>query len=206
MNDSASGQTTFPLPPATDQTIQLYNEIGAYERHFNEIQSEYRKIASQWLLAAFGAIGFLLYGKDIGSPAGLPPQLIAAGVALAAVVGLLLLWHLDVHVYHRLLKACFRSGLCLEAGHTGLPSIRHAMREDETTVSAGINRFYFVAQAVMTLLGLGIAWGYWCLQYGMIGEAERLTIWTLTTVLGLATVVALSWLWRARGEAREDSR
>lgn len=205
MNDSASGQSTSSPPPVTDQTIQLYNEIGAYERHFNEIQSEYRKIASQWLLAAFGAIGFLLYGKDIGSQAGLPPQLIAAGVALAAAVGLLLLWHLDVHVYHRLLNACFKSGLCLEARQAGLPMIRHVMGEDENTVSAGINLFYSVALAVMVLLGLGIAWGYGWTNKGELCLPIQITIGALSAGLVLASLVAL-YFWRADRKARAGSR
>jgi hypothetical protein len=35
-------------------------EIGLNERHFNQLQSSYRTLASQWLLAAFAGIGFVI--------------------------------------------------------------------------------------------------------------------------------------------------
>jgi len=39
---------------------KFYTEIGALERHFNQLQNHYRTLASTWLLAAFAAIGFLI--------------------------------------------------------------------------------------------------------------------------------------------------
>jgi len=146
-----------PLQP--DNLVQLVAEIGTYERHFNQIQSEYRKMASQWLLAAFGAIGLLLYSKDINTASALSPGLIASGVALAASIGILLLWHLDVHVYHRLLNACFKTGLNLESTHGYLPQIRTEMSRNRKLVSQGLDRFYLIGLAVMTMVGLGLVWG-----------------------------------------------
>ena len=47
-----------------NQVMQLYNHIAEEERHFNSLELEYRKLASQWLLESLTAtIGFVL-GKD----------------------------------------------------------------------------------------------------------------------------------------------
>ena len=43
-----------------DQVIQLVNHIGDQEKHFNGLETQYRLLASTWLLASLGAIGFLL--------------------------------------------------------------------------------------------------------------------------------------------------
>ena len=43
-----------------DRTVNLYNEIGSYERHFNGIQNDYRKLAAQLLIAAFTAIWIVI--------------------------------------------------------------------------------------------------------------------------------------------------
>ena len=43
-----------------DRIWKIVEEIGEEERHFNDIQVRYRNMASAWLLATFGAIGFVV--------------------------------------------------------------------------------------------------------------------------------------------------
>ena len=38
-----------------EQLMEIYNHIGQEERHFNNLEMEYRKLASQWLLVSIGA-------------------------------------------------------------------------------------------------------------------------------------------------------
>jgi hypothetical protein len=195
---------TSQSPLRADNLVQLISEIGTYERHFNQIQSEYRKMASQWLLAAFGAIGLLLYSKDINTATGLSPVLIASSVALATSVGILLLWHLDVHVYHRLLNACFKTGLDLESTHGYLPQIRTEMNRNRKLVSQGLDRFYLIGLAVMTVVGLGLVWG---LVHRADDELSCISSPILVSVgFSVVWVWALWVMWQDRhDQAKQDS-
>jgi hypothetical protein len=129
----------------------LYNEIGAYERHFNAIQSDYRRIASQWLLAAFGAIGLAISQKTDGN---LPVGILIDAIAIFASSGLLLLWNLDINVYHRLLLACFDAGCIYEDRYQELPQIRKAMRGSRNAVRHGVDAFYLISITVLLIAGV----------------------------------------------------
>ena len=53
----------MPTPPAnldTNTAWDVLKELGESERHFNNLETEYRKLASIWLLAGFAGIGFVL--------------------------------------------------------------------------------------------------------------------------------------------------
>lgn len=108
-----------------EQLMEIYNHIGEEERHFNSIEMEYRKLASQWLLVSLGAIGFVL-GKDNTVPINI--WLLVIGICVAASIGILVLWLLDLKVYHELLHAAFREGVLLEKKYSQvLPQIRTNM-------------------------------------------------------------------------------
>jgi hypothetical protein len=106
-----------------DRVWRVVEECGEAERHFNQLQSVYRGVASTWLLATFAGVGYLLYDKDgkVSHPG------IAALICLAGFVGILLIWVLDLDVYHRLLVAVFREGLAVENYYTWLPKYRRNM-------------------------------------------------------------------------------
>ncbi len=111
-------------PKDPDFIWKMVQECGEQERHFNTIQGIYRGLASTWLLAMFGGIGYIL-GKPY------PMHLLTALLGLALVFGIALLWMLDVLVYHRLLLAAFEEGKNLEDAHAWLPRIRTRMREGD---------------------------------------------------------------------------
>lgn len=51
------------IPDEGDLDYQKnYRDIKDYEHHFNNIELEIRKLASVWLLAALGAIAYLIRG------------------------------------------------------------------------------------------------------------------------------------------------
>ncbi len=108
-----------------DLVWKIYAELGATERHFNGLQSHYRTLASTWLLAAFGGIGFVLTTEL--SFVAVPAELAVALIGVAAAAGLYLLWMLDLLVYHRLLDAAFIEALRLEERHAWLPQVRTGM-------------------------------------------------------------------------------
>lgn len=85
---------------------KIVQECGEEERHFNTLQSVYRGVASSWLLATFGAVGYLMFDKD-GHVA---HTWLGAAVCIMGALGISLLWMLDLHIYHRLLVAAFEQG------------------------------------------------------------------------------------------------
>jgi len=108
-----------------DQLMEIYNHIGEEERHFNGLELEYRKLASHWLLVTLGAIGFVLSKKEV-----VPINIwvLVIGICIAASVGILVIWFLDMKVYHELLHAAFREGVRLEKEFPKLlPQIRNNM-------------------------------------------------------------------------------
>lgn len=139
-------------------------ELRAGEQHFNELKSGCRALASGWLLAAFGAMGFLLTQSV---PADLPVEVLILCVGLAGSAGLLLLWVLDLLVYHRLLDAYFSAAREIELAHPGLPQVRGRMIESQPGGQATTYQAWFYAGAVSAPLAFGGAlFCYWCRRFG----------------------------------------
>jgi len=109
------------------EIISLYTDIGGMEKHFNDLQGAYRKLASLWLLATISGIGYFLFDLDISLSARL--GLIALAL-LGGFVGTGLIWNLDILVYQKLLQACFVEGKSLEERYR-LPQIRHRMEQSQ---------------------------------------------------------------------------
>jgi hypothetical protein len=173
----------------------MYQEIGAIERHFNELESGYRTMASTWLLAAFGSIGFIL---TVNSGALAWKDLVIGGIGFSASVGLYLLWTLDLLVYHRLLDSAFIEGKRLEAKHKWLPQVRHNMMrlQGGKGVMQKLVLFYLLSTEVMLATGtVGVAtWArksgknlvFTCLAVGfllMVAVAVRIWVATRSTFL-----------------------
>jgi len=112
-----------------ERVWKIVEEIGVQERHFNGLQTSYRNMASAWLLAAFGAIGFVLSQKF---EVAVDRELLITAIAAAGAIGIALLWIADLLVYHRLLDSCFIEGLILEERYPWLPPFRgNMMRTQE---------------------------------------------------------------------------
>ncbi|WP_188793773.1 hypothetical protein [Dyella nitratireducens] len=92
-----------------DAKIALLQEIGLNERHFNSLQSEYRKLASGWMLAALGALGWIH-----AHPTPSENAKIAFTLAIGSAIGVFVLWVLDQKIYHRLLEGSFKSAMAIE--------------------------------------------------------------------------------------------
>jgi hypothetical protein len=109
----APRQTTVTIEWRTDypsmSEVELFKELGTYERHFNQMQNVCRGFASTWLLAVFGSFGYIIANKTQGI---LDWKVTGSLVALSGVTGIFLLWMLDVLVYHNLLPTVIdaRSG------------------------------------------------------------------------------------------------
>jgi hypothetical protein len=115
-----------------DDVWKIVLELGQEERHFNQIQHQYRLLTSSWLLAMFAGIGFALSEQNLC----IPSELAVSIIGFAGGIGITMLWNLDVRVYHQLLESCFVQGLKLEEKYPWLPSIRSSMLSSQKGTSA----------------------------------------------------------------------
>ena len=150
--------------PETERAWAILCELRAAEEHFNTIKAQCRTLASTWLLAAFGAMGFLLTQQ---LAIGLPTEVIVLGVALAASLGLTLLWILDLLVYHRLLDASFLEALKIEARYPSLPQVHHNMRASQAKgQTPNLLAWFYLCAIAAPLLFAGTLFVHWCVQFG----------------------------------------
>jgi hypothetical protein len=132
-----------------ERVWHIFCELGVSERHFNELQSRYRSLASTWLLATFVGIGFVASKETFNIP--VSRSLAIAGLALAGTVGLTMLWIMDMMVYQQLLGAGFGYGLTLEQEYPWLPPLRTRMMSvtDNKGVRPRILGYYLAGNAVL---------------------------------------------------------
>ncbi len=109
--------------------LALLNHIGDQEKHFNGLETQYRLLASTWLLASFGAIGYAHSNIERIDDR----WLVTGLIGVAGGIGISLLWVLDSQVYHRLLSCVFLQGVLLEQEHDWLPRIRTDMLMSQET-------------------------------------------------------------------------
>ena len=139
-------------------TWEMWKDLGDQCKHFNTLESGYRGLASTWLLAAFGGIGFILDGS-------LPKQaLLVSAVGAAAAIGIFLVWLLDIMVYHRLLAAVFSEQIRLEQEEAWLPQSAHKMMaaHEGRGVLRRVVWFYVMAFTIpvgIASVALGLALG-----------------------------------------------
>ena len=162
-----------------DQVKALIDHIGEEERHFNQLELEYRKLASQWLLVALGAIGFVLSREN---QLILPPWTLVMGIALASSIGIFVLWLLDLKVYHELLHAAFREGVKLERDYPEfLPQIRSNMVRSHTggDIIKRVVYYYFFSMLLLILIANISVW------MGLLTDAVAITVNIVSAVFML---------------------
>ncbi len=166
---------------AFENVWKIVQECGEEERHFNTLQSVYRGVASTWLLATFGAVGYLMFNKEVSAPTWVAPA-----ICILGTLGVSLLWVLDLHVYHRLLVAAFKQGYELEEKFAWLPQMRRTMTTStHSSVRRRLATYYFLTTMGPAVAGIVLFW--W---KGYHGSAY---IWLASWL-----AVALFLLWKTR--------
>lgn len=134
---------------------KIVEELGTNERHFNQLQHQYRAMASGWILAMFAGAQFVFTNWETLP---LPGATILSFLGLAGAVGITQLWNLDIRVYHQLLESCFVEGLKLEKQYHWLPRIRTNMLSTQSSDVKGVLEsvvwFYLVGNGVSLLVAL----------------------------------------------------
>lgn len=163
-----------------ERVWKVAQEIGIQERHFNGMQTSCRSMTSAWLLATFGAIGFILSQKF---EVAIDRELLITVIAIVGAVGIALLWVLDLLVYHRLLDSCFIEGLILEERYPWLPPFRGNMMRTQAGQGVLFRVLgFYLGPIVLLILTATTALAIWCYR-------EK---WSLTAaiVLGAGVIAA----------------
>jgi len=133
---------------------EIFRELNEYERHFNNIQAGIRAFASTWILAAFGGIAMLMRVDPENGKWLISPPVLVGVACLLSVVGMSILWIMDLQVYHKLLNSVFLPGLKLEYDSPSIPPIRSFMMASfqGTGVPLLLRLFYFVPMLTFVVL------------------------------------------------------
>jgi hypothetical protein len=106
--------------------FERYWKLSEMEERYNASAGAIRTLASAWLLASLGAIGWL-FDSYVPQTWPLPLGLLVVVVMTLGVIGMLTLWVMDQLVFHRLLTSVFLVGLKMEHDDPEIPPIRSMM-------------------------------------------------------------------------------
>lgn len=184
-----------PPPPAArtgpaltfNQAVTLLDSLKASEEHFDGIKNQCRILASTWLLATFGAMGFALTEQFTPT---LAVETVVLALAVAGSTGILLLWVLDVMVYHRLLDASFAEAALLEQRHPELPQVRMRMKASQP----GGQTLYYERWFYIGGISAPVLFGGALFVYALWGRNAPLALCSASALLVLlGAVCATVW-------------
>jgi len=175
---------------------ERYWQLSGVEERFNASSAGIRALASAWLLASLGAIGFLLgAGEQYGGT--LSIGLLLVTIATLGCIGITTLLVMDEVVFRRLLNAVFLVGIRMEHADPELPPIRCLMIKLQEGL--GTHRweklfyiapllFYSFFSAVVIISAVGFS-----VNDTLIGFNAR----TLSIALLCLQLIVLAWVfWR----------
>jgi len=136
--------------------FEKYWKLSEMEERYNASSGSIRNLASAWILAALGAVGWLFSSYQFDKWP-IPLGLLVVMVSLLASTGITTLWVMDQLVFHRLLNSVFIVGLKMENDDRELPPLRAMMMKTQEG-GAGTNRweflFYLAPIIIFILLSL----------------------------------------------------
>ena len=143
------------------EIVALYTGLRAIESDCDKAQGTLRTIASAWLLATIGGIGFFVQGEY--STAAPVAPFAAAGLRqmllVVATFGLVSLWYVDQRIYQRLLHGAFAVGYWMEEQfQTILPPVRLYVYRLNLDITTYLGWFYR-APVLLLLLASFINFG-----------------------------------------------
>ena len=183
-----------------DRLWAIMCELGEQQRHFNGLQSHYRTMASTWLLASIAAVG-LVYSDKVKIP--VPAEIVVMSIGLAGAFGIVLLWMLDLLVYHELLVANYEVAKEYERDYQWLPQVRatyKAMRRGPA-VRVRASRFYIGSAQLLTFVAAAAVWRHYDLVHRPIRAAIGAGFLAFIAVAGGITMM---WYVRLRTAAKPN--
>jgi len=170
----------------------IVKETYESERHFNNLETQYRILASQWLLGAFAGIGFVFISKpDLN----FDKLWLVVGICVISCVGIFQLWRMDLTIYQRLLGAIFNAGIDLEEKFRFVPDIKHRMKMSvpNRNVTDVLFYYYYISIVLFAFVGMSVT------AYLLFARINGVIL----AIPGLIVVVFLIWL---HGFMRSQSR
>ena len=117
-----------------------------------------RVLASSWLLATFGGIGYVflkdnnikVFDATLNDPL-LDKMLLSLLISFTGMLGISFLWFLDSRVYRSLFASTFLEALHLEQKSIYLIQIRHQIAKNTRTNNNGVVKFISLYYLIMIL-------------------------------------------------------
>lgn len=167
-----------------DKITQSYAEVGEMERHALSIQARLRMLASLWLWGCFAGMAYILT-ENLNIH--IPNELIFLGINTTGIIGVCMLWMLDLKVYHRQLIWIMSEGLYLESKYSWLPHLRKYRYASycHHDSSPRMVWYYFVQATILLIIGAGslIVWLNKHIPDGVAGYASLYVIITSLIII-----------------------
>jgi hypothetical protein len=192
-----------------DAAIELYKELNEYQRHFNNIQAVYRNMASAWLLGALAGTGFVLGPANV-DPLSVSPWSLLVLLGLAGTIGIIVLWRVDLLLYHELLRRVLDATdrLC-GAGPDGrnVPLDLPELKFGGVRARNKISEFYLAGSLLMAgLAALGLVQRVFDSNDAL--KPRGLAFWALEALGFIALGILVVWIlhtWRATRSEEENN-
>ncbi len=139
-------------PKEKEELCNVYAQLLAGGRHYGELQTQYRIIASTWLLATFAAIGFLLSADNI-----LPFDHLLGVVLISniGIVGIYLIWYEDTVIQELLLDLFVIDAVRLENQNKWLPQVHN--RFIRLSKGETVKEMFFIGCKTILLFIMGLS-------------------------------------------------
>lgn len=175
--------------------FERYWKLSDMEERYNRSSAAIRALASAWLLATLGSIGWLFSSFKYDTWP-VPLGFLVILVTTLGSLGLVTLWVMDQLVFHRLLTTVFLVGLKMEKDDPELPPIRSLMIK--TQEGLGTHRwetiFYLVPVCVFLLISGMLLFSGSERLFGVGQPYLGVDMRLLSMLLGVVQVAALLWM------------
>lgn len=134
----------------------LHCLLDEFERHLEIISTRYKYIALTWLLATYAAIGFLMSTDMKGVI--FDHYVWITIISMIGVIGVSLLWHLDMNIYHRFWAAVLIEEIHMENSYPFLlQSRRNAFEIDESRERILSQGFLYLISNTLLIMTMGVS-------------------------------------------------
>ncbi|MBN4066784.1 hypothetical protein JYU14_01725 [Simkania negevensis] len=166
---------------------KIYADLNKNEHYFDDRQFRYRTIASSWLIATLIAVGYILSRYEEGLP--LSPLITAAVVCVFGVIGITVIWALDILLYHTLLSAIAVEEVSMEQKYPWLPQSRSRMSNWLKSTPVTSITFFFYSVSLFALYAvISLLLSLWLIRYSSFWIYINLAIMVICfflTILGI---------------------
>lgn len=109
----------------TNKTIifSMYLKLVQFEHHIDVISTRYKYMALSWIFGIYAAIGFMMSTEVENLP--FDPIFSVIMLCVIGVVGLSIIWHLDVNIYTKFWAVAFIEEIRMERKFKFLPRSRN---------------------------------------------------------------------------------